>query len=245
MPGKLDVSEWWSLRTTFASRLCHIYCTVENKATGRKAFDFGNFQLADGSLSPYYFDFRTVYAYPKHLEEIAEMLTKCIEYNVLGISRDKLKLDSAPIQRIAGIPNASLGLTALISVKLGMPSFYCHVKPFFKELKYAIQGSLESGDHVLVIDDLATGALRKTENIDIITTNGGHVSQVVVVIDRQEGAEEKLKERGIALLSLLRASEFAEIALKEGLIEEEQKNKVIGHIDQARAKKGLPAISSG
>jgi len=244
MPEKLDATNWDDIRARFAVNLCHIYCEVKNKATGRTAFNFGNFQLADGSLSPYYFDFRTIYAYPKYLEEIAEMMIKCVEYNILGFDRSELKSNPSPIQRIAGIPNASLGLATLVSVKLNIPSLYCHMKEFYyNEPKYAIQGSLERGDHVLVIDDLTTTALRKTETIDIIEKNGGQVSHSVVIIDRQEGAEEKLRERGIGLLSLLKTSEFATIARNENLIDEKQKERIIAHIRDRRAKDGLSGIN--
>lgn len=244
MPEKLDVEKWENIRARFAVNLCHIYCEVKNKATGRAAFSFGNFQLADGSLSSYYFDFRTIYAYPKYLEEIAEMVINCIEYNILGFERSELKSNPSPIQRIAGIPTASLGLATLVSVKLNVPSLYCHMKElYYNEPKYAIQGSLEKGDHVLVIDDLTTTALRKTETIDIIEKTGGHVSHSIVIIDRQEGAEEKLREKGIKLLSLLKASEFATIARNENLIDEKQKEKIVAHIKDRRAKDGLSGIS--
>lgn len=46
---------------------------------------------------------------------------------------------------------------------------------------------------------------------------------VIVVIDRQEGGKEVLREKGIKLYSLITASEFAEIAHNKGLINEAEK----------------------
>jgi orotate phosphoribosyltransferase len=235
-------AKWEELRIKFAKKLCHVYCEVENKATGRKAFSMGDFQLADGSLSKYYFDFRTIYAYPKYLEEISEMLVKCIQLNIMENGKSNSETPSS-VQRIAGIPNASLGLATLISVKTGIPSFYCHMKETYREVpKYAIQGSLEKADRVLIIDDLTTTALRKTETIDLIEKNNGQVKYILVIVDRQEGAEEKLGERGIKLFSLIRATEFAKIAYSENLIGEEEAKEIISHIQGRRKKMGLSEI---
>lgn len=233
MPAETGIGKWEDIRAKFAKKLCHIYCEAENKATKRKAFSFGDFQLANGSLSQYYFDFRTIYAYPDYLDEIVDMLVKCVKYNI-----------PSAIQRIAGIPNASLGLASLLSAKLRIPSFYCHMKEiFYDEPRYAIQGSLEKGDNVLVIDDLTTTGLRKTETIDIIERNGGQVSYSLVIIDRQEGSEENLEKRNIVLLSLLKASEFAKIARDEELITEEQRNTILHYIQKRREKDGLPSVA--
>jgi len=97
---------------------------------------------------------------------------------------------------------------------------------------------------VLVIDDLTTTGLRKTETIDIIERNGGKVGYSLVVLDRQEGAEEKLQERNIVLLSILKASEFAKVAEDEGLINKKQRNIILDYIQRRREKDGLPSVSS-
>lgn len=241
MTKKLNPDEWESIRAEFAEELTTIFCKLTNEATGRKAFSFGDFLLADGSISPYYFDFRTIYAYPTYLTRIVEMVITCIEYNIFRHKSEDVNPLSF-IQRIAGIPNASLGLATLVSVRLGIPSFYCHMKHLYTETKYSIQGSLKPNDNVLVLDDLITTGMRKMETINVIKECGGVVDNVVVIVNRQEGGEENLKENGIKLYSLLNAKEFAEIAYRKKLISEAEKNKIIQHIQQRRQKKGLPSI---
>ena len=43
---------------------------------------------------------------------------------------------------------------------------------------------------------------------DVIRAEGGKVDTAITVVDRQEGAREKLKAAGIKLIALLEASEF-------------------------------------
>ena len=44
--------------------------------------------------------------------------------------------------------------------------------------------------------------------VDAIRAEGGKVDTVITVVDRQEGAREKLTAAGIKLIALLEASEF-------------------------------------
>lgn len=229
---------WEKIRGQFAEELTIYYFKAVNEATGRRAFSFGDFLLADGSISPYYFDFRTMYSYPDYLRKIADMMVTCIEYNIFQHKKENFN-PLTVIQRIAGIPNASLGLAALVSAALGIPSFYCDMKPLYIESKYAIQGSLKPRDNVLILDDLITTGMRKMETIKIIKECGGYVKAVVVVIDRQEGGKEILEKDGIKLYSLITASEFAEIAHKKKLINDAERDIIIQHILQKRRKKGL------
>jgi uridine monophosphate synthetase len=235
---KLDPKMWENIRVQFAEELTTFYFKAINESTGRKAFSFGDFLLADGSISPYYFDFRTMYSYPNYLMKIVDMVITCIEYNIFQHKKENFNPLSV-IQRIAGIPNASLGLAALVSALLKIPSFYCDMKPLYTESKYAIQGSLKLRDNVLVLDDLITTGMRKMETIKIIEECGGIVQAVIVVIDRQEGGKEVLHEKGIKLYSLITASEFAEIAHNKGLINEAEKTTIIQHVRQRRQRKGL------
>jgi uridine monophosphate synthetase len=229
---------WEGIRVQFAEELTTFYFKATNESTGRKAFSFGDFLLADGSISPYYFDFRTMYSYPNYLMKIVDMIVTCIEYNIFQHKKENFN-PLAVTQRIAGIPNASLGLAALVSGSLGIPSFYCDMKPLYIESKYAIQGSLKPRDHVLILDDLITTGMRKMETIKIIKECGGIVQAVIVVIDREEGGKEILQENGIKLYSLVTAREFAEIAHEKGLINETEKTTIIQHIRQRRQRKGL------
>ncbi len=237
---RLEIAEWEKVRVGFLDELCDYYCHVmENSATGRKGLAFGDFELADGSLSPYYFDLRTAYAYPDIIARISEMAALLIQYKILGFSRTESMPVTLPIQRIAGVPNASLGLTALVSLKLHIPWFYWDLKRRYADPREAVQGSLSQGDEVLVLDDLTTAAIRKMEIIQGIVDSGGTVKHVAVILDREEGGEERLMGHGIKLHSIAKAREFAESAFNKGQITKEQRQIIIDYVLKRRKEKGL------
>jgi orotate phosphoribosyltransferase len=71
-----------------------------------------------------------------------------------------------------------------------------------------IEGPFRSGDHVAVIEDTITtgGSARKA--IDAVRASGGVVIGVLALVDREEGGRESLEADGVAVVSLVRASEI-------------------------------------
>jgi orotate phosphoribosyltransferase len=66
-----------------------------------------------------------------------------------------------------------------------------------------IEGPLRPGDHVAIVDDVATSGGSLLRAIDAAEAAGAVVACAVVVLDRLEGAEAALAARGIPLVSLL------------------------------------------
>jgi orotate phosphoribosyltransferase len=71
-----------------------------------------------------------------------------------------------------------------------------------------IEGPFRSGDQVAVIEDTITtgGSARKA--IDAVRAGGGVVMGVLALVDREQGGRESLEADGVAVVSLVRASEI-------------------------------------
>ncbi len=69
--------------------------------------------------------------------------------------------------------------------------------------KAEIEGEYHAGEMVVIIDDLATTGGSKFEAIEKLTSAGLIVKDVVVLIDRQYGAKEFLKQAGFAMHAVL------------------------------------------
>jgi len=71
-----------------------------------------------------------------------------------------------------------------------------------------IEGPFRAGDQVVVIEDTITtgGSARKA--IDAVRVAGGIVVGVLALVDREEGGREALESAGVAVISLVRASEI-------------------------------------
>jgi len=64
------------------------------------------------------------------------------------------------------------------------------------------------GGKVIVIDDVATTGNSIIKAVDILRAEGIEVQKAVVLVDRNEGAKEKLREINCELISLFNIEEF-------------------------------------
>lgn len=160
------------------------------------ALQFGDFTLASGAKSKYYIDIKRASTDPKVLKLIAEGMAAKLEE--LG-----LKVD-----RIAGIVLGSVPLAAALSLETGIP--YVMVRKEKKDhgTGKLIEGVLNKGDKVLVVEDVITSAGSSVKGIGTLREEGAVVENVFSVIDREAGGPEALAEIGVKLSPLVKASDL-------------------------------------
>lgn len=160
------------------------------------ALMYGEFTLASGKKSPYYIDIKKASTDPDVLEMIADEMAG--EIQTRGLAFD----------RIAGVVLGSIPLAVALSLRTKVP--YVMVRREKKDhgTQKMIEGSLGEGDVVLMVEDVITSAGSVIEAIDIVRSAGGRVDDVICVVNRQEGGEEKLKHRDVQLSSLIIAEEI-------------------------------------
>ncbi|HDO20012.1 MAG TPA: orotate phosphoribosyltransferase [Candidatus Bathyarchaeota archaeon] len=183
----------------------------------RKAILIGEFTLTSGMKSPYYIDLRVIPSYPLDFDKICDAYAQMIS-NEIG-SFDK----------IAGVPTAGIPFATLIAYKLKKPLIY--VRKRSERLHgrgKLVEGVLLKGERVILVDDVATTGISLLLTAESIINHGGVVAGGVVLVDREQGAEENLKSRGIQLYSLVKISSAAKLLFNEGLISKECYNKMIG-----------------
>ncbi len=195
-------------------------CKILNKIG---ALQFGTFKLTSGKMSPYYIDLRIVPSFPDVFQKICSFYTSFI----------KEKIGVEKFNRVAGIPVAGIPFASLIACNLNKPFLYVRKGMRLHGRQRRIEGVLNPGDHVLLIDDLVTTGLSLRRAAKAITAEGGIVKDVVVLLDRQEGGGENLEKSGIKLHTLLNISEVARMLYEIGAIDEEQLKTI-----QKQIKKG-------
>ncbi|QGN07822.1 orotate phosphoribosyltransferase [Halorhabdus sp. CBA1104] len=155
------------------------------------AVQYGEFELSHGGTSDYYVDKYVFETSPDCLGAIAEAFARRLDETTL-----------------AGVALGAVPLVAVTSVETESP--YVIVRKQRKEYGTGnlIEGDLEAGEEVVVLEDIATTGQSAVEAVEALREAGAVVDRVLVVVDRQAGAAENLAKRDVELESLVTAEEL-------------------------------------
>jgi orotate phosphoribosyltransferase len=156
-----------------------------------EAVKFGEFELSHGGTSDYYVDKYLFETDPRCLSLIADAFAERVGDETL-----------------AGVALGAVPLVAVTSAETGQP--YVIARKEAKEYGTGnrIEGRLSEGDHVVVLEDIATTGQSALDAVEALREAGAVVDRVIVVVDRDEGASELLAEHDIELEALLTASDL-------------------------------------
>jgi len=198
-------------------------CKILNKIG---ALQFGAFKLTSGKISPYYIDLRIIPSFPDAFQEICEFYTDFIK-NEIGLKN---------FERIVGIPVAGIPFASVTAYNLKKPFLYIRKGVRLHGRQKRIEGTLEPGARVLLIDDLITTGLSLRKAAKAITAEGGVVTDAVALLDREEGGKEELHKGRIRLHALLSVEEVANRLYEIGTIDQEQLKTILKQIKKGKKK---------
>lgn len=208
---------WRLEKVHLAEQACELLLHVS-------ALKFGSFKLTSGKLSPFYIDLRLVPSYPEVFEKITDMYVRLI--------RNEVEV----FDRIAGVPTAGLPIATLVSYKLKAPLIYVRKSAKEHGTQRAVEGVLNDGDRVLLVDDLATTGSSLLGAAQAIRSQGGKVEHAVVLIDREQGCANTLSSNGISLHFLISASQLFETLHRKGLITHLDYQRSIDYLRSERSE---------
>ncbi len=157
---------------------------------------FGLFTLSGGRLSQYYLDMRVIPSFPGAFQSAMKLLTTSAR-----------KIEG--VDKVGGIPTGGLVWASVLAYNLTRPLVYSR-----KEIKHhgrekMVEGVLTPGEKVLVIDDVVTSGKSILNATESLRAEGGVVENVLVLLDREEGGEERLRKQGLKLHSVAKISAIA------------------------------------
>jgi uridine monophosphate synthetase len=173
---------------------------------------FGQFKLKSGIISPIYLDLRRLVTHPPILRRVAQAYAETLE---------ALEFD-----RLAGIPYAALPIATAITLEIDRPLIYPRREAKDYGTKATIEGDYQAGETIVVIDDLATTGGSKIEAIQKLEEAGLKVRDIVVLIDRGQGAGQMLAEAGYRLHSVVNLNDLLPEWLRSGAISSVQFEEV-------------------
>lgn len=186
------------------------------------AIKFGDYILTSGKRSPYYIDLRQTISSPITMDWIANSLTRII---INEIGREK-------IDRILGVPTAGIPFATVVSQKLGLPLIYYRQARKEHGVRKKVEGILERNDRVLVVDDLITTGESVIEAAEVVRDQGGVVNELVVLLDREQGGQERLRVHRIEPHILFKISDAMNWLHGVGLIGHEIYETIKRYIEE-------------
>lgn len=154
----------------------------------------GDFTLSSGKKSNYYINMKKAITEPEILSTISKLITQ--------------KIDLDDIDKVAGPALGAVPIATAVSLESKLPLLMIRKEKKGYGTSKLIEGELNEGDNVIVVEDVSTTGGSLLKAIRAINDNGGNVKRAFVVVDREEGAIETFKKEGITLEPLISVKDF-------------------------------------
>jgi len=153
----------------------------------------GKFKLSNGQLTDYYVDKYVFETKPELLSEITDEMVDMI--------------DNQTVDVIAGPELGAIPLVTAISLKTGIDAAYIRKGSKHRGTQARIEGTIEKGDRVVIVEDVATTGGTILETAQLVEEVGGVAERLLVIVDRNEGATSNARDEGYELECLVQIGE--------------------------------------
>lgn len=165
------------------------------------------FTWASGLKAPIYCDNRQTLSYPKIRTYIRQEFVKLINE------------EFGTVELIAGVATGAIAIGALVAQELGLPFVYIRSEKKGHGLENQIEGAAESGQSVVVIEDLISTGKSSLNAVEALRTAGCNVKGMVAIFTYGLiEAEENFKAAGCTLHTLTSYDYLMQKALEQNYI---------------------------
>jgi orotate phosphoribosyltransferase len=159
----------------------------------------GDFKLASGAASQFYFDMKKTMFDPEGASLIADVLF------------DAIRNDA--VDQVGGLEIGAVPIATAVALR-SWPER--PIRAFFvrKEAKghgtnKLIDGQYADGGKTILFEDVTTTGGSVMKAVNAVRERGGTVAKIVTIVDRLEGAKANLAKEGIELVAIFTKDDFA------------------------------------
>ncbi len=152
----------------------------------------GEFVLSSGVESSVYFDKYLFETKPGVLRRTAHLLAELVPPEA---------------DRLAGSELGGVPLVTAVALETGLP-FLILRKPGNGHHQRAIEGESYAGERVVLVEDVLATGQQAVQAAQLLKSADADILLVVGVVDREQGATERLASIGLQLKTLFRLSEL-------------------------------------
>lgn len=160
----------------------------------------GRFTLASGKESDYYIDARRTTLHPEGVYLVGEIFL------------EEIKRDSG----ITAVGGPTMGADPIVGSLLSACHRHSYPLGGFLVRKQEkdhgtgklIEGNLRAEDKAAIVEDVVTTGGSVVKAINAVRDIGAEVGKALVIVDREEGAREKLSGMGVEFYSIFKISEL-------------------------------------
>lgn len=167
------------------------------------ALQFGTFTLPDGKDSSYYVNLRGVPSYPGLYRLIVESME--------GLISKAPKVDA-----LCAVPGSGFAIAAPLALAKGKPMIYTRIGKQVNDR--VVEGEVRPSWKVAIVNDLLASGKTILSAAQAVSQEGAEVTYAAVVLDRLEGARERLSKKGIGLHALTDILELSDTLFSMELI---------------------------
>ncbi len=168
------------------------------------ALQFGTFTLPDGRETSYFINLGGLPSYPGVYRLVVDAMTQLVSSK------------TPKANAICGIPITGLTIASPVALALKKPLAFTRTSR--QASGRVVEGEVRPGWNLVIVDDLATSGKTILASAKAIEEEGGEVSHAAVLIDRLEGARERLSKAGISLQCVTDVIELADTLFSMELI---------------------------
>jgi len=165
----------------------------------------GDFLLVSGKRSRIYFNMKATMMTPEGAAQCARGLLAVLD----GLDADYVAgLEMGAVPLLGGIAALSWDVGRPIGAVFVRKAAKAHGTSLMVEGLDDSGGETLQGKHVVLIDDVATSGGSILKAAEQIEAAGGIMKDAIVILDREQGADANLAERGITLHALFTATDL-------------------------------------